>query len=178
MYCLRKTLANHPLIPRLVRSSHTMLFTGQSDRYRGLHCELRNDSQFKHVSTHEFESSLKDAIERWTREEYRVSWFQIGLNLTHFIPALVKFGYVFHHSKTDYVVMNKWLSTTEPKNIPGYAFTNVGVGGLVIDDNDRVLVVKEKHFFGNQQMWKFPGGYAIQGEDFGQTAVREVLEET
>ncbi len=27
-------------------------------------------------------------------------------------------------------------------------------------------------------MWKFPGGYAVQGEDFGQTAVREVLEET
>ena len=27
-------------------------------------------------------------------------------------------------------------------------------------------------------MWKFPGGYAEQGEDFGQTAVREVLEET
>ena len=47
-----------------------------------------------------------------------------------------------------------------------------------MDDKDRVLVVKEKHFFGREQMWKFPGGYAIQGEDFGQTAVREVLEET
>lgn len=27
-------------------------------------------------------------------------------------------------------------------------------------------------------MWKFPGGYAEQREDFGQTAIREVLEET
>ncbi|CAG2178024.1 unnamed protein product [Oppiella nova] len=73
--------------------------------------------------------------------------------------------------------MNKWLSN-EPKNIPDYAHTNIGVGGLVVDDKDRVLVVKEKHFFGPKQIWKFPGGYAIQGEDFGQTAVREVLEET
>ena len=48
----------------------------------------------------------------------------------------------------------------------------------MIDDNDRVLVIKEKHFFGAQQLWKFPGGYAEQGEDFGQTAVREVEEET
>lgn len=93
--------------------------------------------------------------------------------------------------------MNKWLCSTDPYNIPQYAFTNVGIGnekliiittfslnlfkligGVVVDDNDRVLVVKEKHFFGTQQLWKFPGGYAEQGEDFGQTAIREVLEET
>jgi ADP-ribose pyrophosphatase YjhB (NUDIX family) len=73
--------------------------------------------------------------------------------------------------------MNKWLSQTEPKNIPSYAFTNIGVGGVVIDDNDRVLVVKEKHFIA-KQMWKFPGGYALQGEELGETAVREVREET
>ena len=85
-----------------------------------------------------------------------MSWFQIGLKNSHFIPVLAKvltyqnlinekikliqydiiyskFDYVFHHSKTNYVVMNKWLSPNEPKNIPVYAFTNVGVGKISLE---------------------------------------------
>lgn len=39
-------------------------------------------------------------------------------------------------------------------------------------------MVKEKYFYGKTPQWKFPGGYADQGEDFGETAEREIYEET
>lgn len=50
-------------------------------------------------------------------------------------------------------------------------------GGLVVNSKDEVLVVKEKYHLG-YPLWKFPGGYAMKGEELGDTAVREVLEET
>lgn len=38
-------------------------------------------------------------------------------------------------------------------------------------------MIKEKHFF-KTQMWKYPGGYADKGEEFFETAEREIQEET
>ncbi|XP_054155466.1 nucleoside diphosphate-linked moiety X motif 6-like [Oppia nitens] len=153
-----------------------MIFNGEVDRYQGFHVNLKDVKQFKDITVDEFELSLKEALDDWVKK-YRCSWFEVGLQLTHFLPVLAKFGYVFHHTKTEYVSMNKWLSPSEPKNVPDYAFTNIGVGGLVIDKDNRVLVVKERHNLGIK-MWKFPGGYSIQGEEFGETAIREVREET
>lgn len=46
-----------------------------------------------------------------------------------------------------------------------------------MNNKDEVLVVKEKYHL-SYPLWKFPGGYAMQGEELGDTAVREVLEET
>ncbi|RWS30086.1 nudix hydrolase 8-like protein, partial [Leptotrombidium deliense] len=51
------------------------------------------------------------------------------------------------------------------------------LGGIVMDENRRVLVVKEKYNFGVDH-WKFPGGVADPGEEFYQTAQREIFEET
>ena len=56
-------------------------------------------------------------------------------------------------------------------------FSTFLIGGLVVDEGMRVLVVKEKHFY-VRQMWKFPGGYVEQGEELSTAAEREVLEET
>lgn len=74
--------------------------------------------------------------------------------------------------------MVKWISETESNNIPAYPFTNVGVGGLVVDSQNRVLVIQEKYDVRGMKLWKFPGGVGVQGEEIGQTAEREVFEET
>lgn len=84
---------------------------------------------------------------------------------------------MYHHAKPKLVVMTKWICD-QPNNIPSYPYTNIGVGALVIDDQERVLVVKEKYAPAGIRLWKFPGGYATQGEEFSTVAEREVLEET
>lgn len=57
-------------------------------------------------------------------------------------------------------MMYKWLPK-ESVNIPHYAHTMIGVGAVVVNDKDEVLVVKEKYGF--QQYWKMPGGYVEPG---------------
>ncbi|XP_077627018.1 nucleoside diphosphate-linked moiety X motif 6 isoform X4 [Crocuta crocuta] len=69
-----------------------------------------------------------------------------------------------------------WLGEG-PSRLPGYATHQVGVAGAVFDENTRkILVVQDRNKLKN--MWKFPGGLSEPGEDIGDTAVREVFEET
>ncbi|XP_043829082.1 nucleoside diphosphate-linked moiety X motif 6 isoform X2 [Dromiciops gliroides] len=72
--------------------------------------------------------------------------------------------------------MTLWLGEG-PSRLPGYATHQVGVAGAVFDeDTGKVLVVQDRNKMKNA--WKFPGGLSEPGEDIGDTAVREVLEET
>ncbi|GAA4808397.1 NUDIX hydrolase [Streptomyces ziwulingensis] len=53
----------------------------------------------------------------------------------------------------------------------------VGVTGVVRDDEGRVLLLRHRMWPPGRQ-WGLPSGYAHKGEDFRQTVVREVKEET
>ena len=48
-----------------------------------------------------------------------------------------------------------------------------GAGGLVFDDEGRVLLIRDRNGF-----WVFPKGHVDPGETPEEAAVREVLEET
>merc|ERR1719454_1196174 len=75
--------------------------------------------------------------------------------------------------------MTRWLPDT-PSPLPVYPFTQIGVGGVVLNSKGEVLMVVEKTsplpMF--QGSWKLPGGLADPGEDFAETVLREVREET
>lgn len=74
-------------------------------------------------------------------------------------------------------MMCRWLPENEIEGFPPYAHTMLGVGGVVVNDQNQVLVVSEKNAL-IANSWKLPGGYIEPGENFTDAAVREVLEET
>lgn len=41
---------------------------------------------------------------------------------------------MFHHAKSDYVMMTRWLPENEENKLPHYATHYVGVGGFVLND--------------------------------------------
>lgn len=53
----------------------------------------------------------------------------------------------------------------------------VGVTGLVRDDEGRVLLLRHR-LWSASRPWGLPTGYAVKGEQFHDTVVREVKEET
>ena len=91
----------------------------------------------------------------------------------------MELGFKFHHAKPGYALLTRWLPST-PSPLPVYGFTQIGVGGVVVNAAGHVLMVVERvsPMAQMQGQWKLPGGLADPGEDFADTVAREVREET
>nr|CAD7201761.1 unnamed protein product [Timema douglasi] len=83
----------------------------------------------------------------------------------------------FDQKLEGYVMMCRWLPISELNNIPPFAHTMFGVGAIVVNSAQEILVVKEK-YLPDFPHWKLPGGYVEPGENLADAALREVLEET
>lgn len=60
-------------------------------------------------------------------------------------------------------MMVRWLPSEESNQIPPYAHSLVGVGGMVVSEPDQqLLVVREKYY--KQPHWKLPGGFVEPGQ--------------
>ncbi|XP_075056246.1 nucleoside diphosphate-linked moiety X motif 6 isoform X2 [Mixophyes fleayi] len=118
----------------------------------------------------------RDAIRRWKEEGRIAVWLHIPITLSGLIAYAASEGFTFHHAVHNTSTLTLWLKD-EPNRLPGYATHQVGVAGAVLDeDTGKVLVVQDRNKIVNG--WKFPGGLSDPCEDIGDTAVREVLEET
>jgi 8-oxo-dGTP pyrophosphatase MutT (NUDIX family) len=125
----------------------------------------------------EFETSLDASLQSWISDGRRGIWIKVPIEKSALIPVAVSKGFVFHHAQPSHVMLTRWLSSEENK-LPHYAHTHLGVGGLVLNENNEVLVITERYFIGGTDMWKIPGGALDLGEDISAAAVREVFEET
>lgn len=55
-----------------------------------------------------------------------------------------KYGFYFHHAKPEgYVQMCLWLDKSTPNKIPNYANHYIGVAGLVVNDENEILLIQE-----------------------------------
>lgn len=130
-------------------------------------------------SAEEYDTKLSTAMQKWQTSGVRGFWAKISLEHAHLTAVFAKYGLDFHHAQPGYVMMARWLPTSEASMIPEYANQYLGVAGFVVNDRNQLLVIKEKYHPGSvTAKWKLPGGHADKGEEIFETAKREVLEET
>ncbi|KAJ1394074.1 NUDIX hydrolase domain [Sesbania bispinosa] len=105
-------------------------------------------------------------------------WLKLPLEKSDLVPIAVKEGFQYHHAEPGYVMLTYWIPEG-PCMLPANASHQVGVGGFVINDNNEVLVVQEKHCSpGTSGLWKIPTGFIHEAEEIYTGVVREVKEET
>ena len=124
----------------------------------------------------EFEERLRYSLELWTSQGYRAVWMTIPNERVALVPSAVTAGFSYHHAADSRLLLTRRL--VDGAFIPPYATHYVGVGGVVVNDNDELLVVSERYRRGSGPAYKLPGGALHPGEHIEHAALREVLEET
>ncbi|CAG9786195.1 unnamed protein product [Diatraea saccharalis] len=148
------------------------VFEGVVDRYDG----VTIDSLKETCDLQKFSEILCGSLKKWTDENKRCIWFRVNIEHAAWVPILADNGFTFHHARDNFVMMYKWLPLNTLANLPPACHTNIGVGGLVLNDKNQMLVVVEKHT--EIAHWKLPGGYVERGEDIQNAVIREIKEET
>lgn len=150
-------------------------FKVSEDRFGGVTVNLGAHD----VDPVEFGAQLDTALEEWRRRGKRGVWLRVPTAMAQLVPPAVTLGFDFHHALPGYVMLTQWLPAS-PNTLPAYPHHQVGVGGMVLDNQGRVLAIQERAGMtaGMRDFWKLPGGLVDAGEDLCDAAVREVLEET
>ncbi len=123
-----------------------------------------------------FAPQLKHSLQTWTAEGYKLVWLEVPLQSADFVPVAAAEGFTFHHADQEYVMMLKELE--KDAFVPNYSTHYIGAGGVVINDDNEILVVRERRGRGGSGSFKLPGGHVHEGEHLADAVVREVLEET
>ena len=124
-----------------------------------------------------FGARLSASLTAWRRQERRLVWLRIPQAAAALVPVAAAAGFSFHHAEPGIVMMT--LPLRADAYIPHYATHNVGGGGVVIDAEQRLLVVNERYRRDRSKpYYKLPGGSLDPQEDLAQAVEREVAEET
>src|SRR5579862_6396283 len=124
----------------------------------------------------EFGQRLLSSLEAWRTDGRRLVWIDIPRSLSAHIPLATDVGFFFHHADED--VLTLVCRLVEDAFVPMHATHYIGVGGVVINERNELLVVCERHRRTAQPYYKLPGGALLPGEHLVDAVLREVLEET
>ncbi|UJR14586.1 hypothetical protein I4U23_001581 [Adineta vaga] len=150
-----------------------ILLTGHDDIYSGVTVDRKLLAKTPAL----FEQQLEKSIVAWRQAKRRGIWLSIPHDRTELIPVAQKLGFVLHHAKKDYVMLTHWLDEKDPNQLPSYAMSTIGVGGLVINKKREVLLIQERFAY-VKDYFKLPGGCLDIGESIENGVEREVFEET
>ena len=135
------------------KSEEVVLLTGQEDIFQG----VTVDKKLLAKTPALFERQLEQSIAAWRTAKRRGIWLSIPHDRTELIPVAQKLGFVLHHAKAEYVMLTHWLDEKEPNQLPTYAMSTIGVGGLVVNKKREVLLIQER-FAWMKDYFKLPGG--------------------
>jgi 8-oxo-dGTP pyrophosphatase MutT (NUDIX family) len=150
---------------------------GKSDPFGGVTVDI---AEYESMTSEVFSGALGDSLIEWRGSGKRGIWLRFPLSAANLIPEAVKHGFKNHHAMPDYTMMTSWLDESMPSMLPLYPHHQIGVGGMLINGEGKVLCIQEKRGVtaGMKGFWKLPGGLVDPGEDISTAAAREVMEET
>ena len=124
----------------------------------------------------EFGRRLRYSQDVWAAQGLKVVWLDVSISRSELVPIAVDAGFTYHHAAEDYLLLT--LRLQKGALIPQYASHYIGAGGVVLSDDNELLVVSERHRRGRGPSYKLPGGALHTGEHLADAVVREVFEET
>lgn len=138
------------------------------DPYNGITIEIDSLPNTKE----EFDKNLELLIKN-VEKRRNLIWIYIDISKSDFIYHATSKGFFFHTCHEDYILLVKRLKKSAI--VPTAANHTLGVGTVVINEKNEILLIKEKLY---SKAFKLPGGHIDDAEMISNACVREVYEET
>ncbi|CAD8073258.1 unnamed protein product [Paramecium primaurelia] len=124
----------------------------------------------------QFTTNIIETIKDCKSKQMKAIWIQLDSNQLALAEKLIEQGFQMHHCTQNYLLFSQWIIENEKSRLPNYTTHSVGAGGLIIHNN-QILLIQEKN--GTKEgLWGIPGGLVDDGELVAEAASREVKEET
>jgi 8-oxo-dGTP pyrophosphatase MutT (NUDIX family) len=134
------------------------------------------DSESLPDAIEDFTARLQYSLNTWRENGVRLAWLRLPIERSALVPVATQAGFFFHHANEADLMLICRLA--EDAFVPTHATHYIGVGGVVINDREELLVVCERHRGTRKPYYKLPGGALQPGEHLVEAVLREVLEET
>jgi hypothetical protein len=142
-----KKINFQPSLQRGMSTLNRAVIPGKMDRYGGVTVK---DSDLLPETEEEFEMRLLESLEQWQAEGARSIQIFFKPPKCHLMNVASKHGFYLHHAHRDdnYILMARWLDKSTEDRLPAYANHYVGVGGIVINDSQEILLIQERRSSG------------------------------
>ncbi|CAD8066499.1 unnamed protein product [Paramecium sonneborni] len=152
------------------------VLNGNQDDYQCYQVEKGHYLNQFLINIEQFTQNLKETINDCKSKKMKAIWIQLDQNQLALAEKLIEQGFQMHHCTQNYLLFSQWIIENEKSRLPNYTTHQVGAGGLIINNN-QILLIQEKNG-AKQGLWGIPGGLVDDGELVAEAAKREVKEET
>jgi len=150
--------------------SLTSTFAYEINPFQGAVIEIDLFPDDISVFSHTLSRTLKEVEEKGLQ----LVWLFLPIQQAELVAPAVNLGFFYHHADENGLQLVKKVNSGA--FVPGYATHYIGVGGVLIDAQNNILVIQERYH--TRRHYKLPGGALDPGEHIYQAAVREIFEET
>lgn len=140
------------------------------NRYNGAEIDSLSNQKYK-----DFFTELENCINTCTKSKINLIWLTIQEDQSILISIAISLGFNFHHCNSNSLILVHQLKST--CIVPNPATHYVGTGGVVLSNNNEVLLVSEKQGH-REYFYKLPGGNVEINENIKSAVLREIFEET
>ena len=147
------------------------MLTTQEDLYNGLIIDPKSTK----ISNQEFLISLEELIANAKKKKKNLLWLDLTVKQAQHIATALELGFKFHNCESTRTMLTYQVKVDA--YIPVPPTHTMGVGAVVINDANEILLVRDKIHM-SSSIYKIPGGMLEEGNSLQEGVQREVWEET
>lgn len=147
------------------------MLTTTKDLYKGLIIDTESIS----LSVLDFKKELQHLLEQSKNENIALLWLDLTTAQHEHLSFALSMGFEFHNCEAQRTTLT--FQVIKDAYIPVPPTHTIGVGAVVINKNNEILLVRDR-IHTSTSIYKLPGGMLEHAQSLEDGVVREVWEET
>jgi len=147
------------------------MLSAKKDLYNGLIIDTKSIPSL--VS--DFQTSLQNLLQEAQKDNISLLWLDLTTNQHEHLSFALSLGFKFHNCEATRTTLT--YSVQKEAYIPVPPTHTIGVGAVVINKNNEILLVQDR-IHTSHSIYKLPGGMLEEAQSLEDGVVREVWEET